>query len=506
MASPDEPAHVIKAAAVARGEWLGIPLSGPHHEVTGFTYVRVPGIFNALMPSCYAFRPDVPASCMHILPHPSKDVSVPTGAGRYPPLYYFVVGLPSLIWKSTRGIRLMRVVSGLLCAAFLASAFASASESRRRSFLVWGVAVAMTPMALFLAGTVNPSGLEIAAAICLWTTGCELVLEKGTGVDHRLMARAGVSAAVLVQVRTISPLWMVMIIGTLVLVAGRQRLLILARAPVAWIWAGVVILSSTFALWWLHYAKALASTGAKPPAVSLAHRIEQALGLTDAWLHEMVGVLGWLDTPAPFLTFYGVLFLVALFLSLGILTAEERRRPWILVALAAAVVVVPAYIQVRGFAQVGGLFWQGRYALPLAAGVVILGAGLTTSERLPGRLIRRSRWLFATVFLTAQGAIFVQDLRRYTVGFTSGNPFSGPWHPPFGSVPITVFFAAALVGWTAWLIAISGPTFAGTGDDHGSTLAGQASTELVHSHGTITDPVRVDVPDSSVVRTSEPIA
>ncbi|HUY65003.1 MAG TPA: DUF2142 domain-containing protein [Acidimicrobiales bacterium] len=117
MASPDEPAHTIKAAAVARGQFFGTPApptaGGPSPDVA----VRVPDVFAAAveLPGCYAFHPDVDASCAPALHPVTAVVTVDTPAGRYEPLYYFVVGLPSLFLSSASGIRLMRLVGGLLC-------------------------------------------------------------------------------------------------------------------------------------------------------------------------------------------------------------------------------------------------------------------------------------------------------------------------------------------------------------------------------------------------------
>ena len=234
MASPDEPAHAIKAAAVARGEFYGTPAratkQGPSSEVT----VRVPENIAGLgaLPGCYATHPNVPASCAPTLGASTREVNIATTAGRYEPLYYLIVGLPSLAWPSNTGIWLMRLVSGLLSALFLASAVESAAACKKRRLLVWGVAGAMTPMVLFMAGTINPNGLEASSAICLWTSGIALLAEQSVVADRRLLARVGISAAVLVQVRGLSPLWLFIIAVALVVLAGRTQLVELA--PIEW--------------------------------------------------------------------------------------------------------------------------------------------------------------------------------------------------------------------------------------------------------------------------------
>ena len=83
---------------------------------------------------------------------------------RYPPLYFAVVGLPSYFRGSSVDIYLMRLVSALLSAIFLALALTAAVVYSTNRAMVVGLVVAATPMVFFLAGVVNPSGLEISSA------------------------------------------------------------------------------------------------------------------------------------------------------------------------------------------------------------------------------------------------------------------------------------------------------------------------------------------------------
>lgn len=201
--SPDEPAHVIKAAAVARGQLLPPRGSGP------VPVVRVPVVFekSPAYPACFAFRPDTTADCSIEFTGPASEAGVGTPAGRYPPLYYALVGLPSRAFPSAVGVYLMRFVSGLVCAGFLAGAVTAAAAANRLRPLVIGVAVATTPMVLFLSGMVNPNSLEIAAALCLWVCGLALASETPDRAVPGLLAGAGASASTLVLTRGLSRDW-----------------------------------------------------------------------------------------------------------------------------------------------------------------------------------------------------------------------------------------------------------------------------------------------------------
>ncbi|HEX2576338.1 MAG TPA: DUF2142 domain-containing protein, partial [Aquihabitans sp.] len=115
---PDEQAHVTKAAAVARGQW-----QGRHIEtvIGTLTEVEVPDVFGDrpadLSKACFAGEPTVPADCATPPTGSTDDVVAGTYVGRYPPAYYGVVGLPTLVAPGTHTLVLMRLVSVVLGAA-----------------------------------------------------------------------------------------------------------------------------------------------------------------------------------------------------------------------------------------------------------------------------------------------------------------------------------------------------------------------------------------------------
>jgi len=100
LASPifsvaDEPAHVVRAAAVARGQ-LGGRDSTAFVDGQVRTEVRVPLVYATAtsLPACYIGRTDVSAGCAPPFAGPKETGPVLTQVGRYPPTYYALVGLP----------------------------------------------------------------------------------------------------------------------------------------------------------------------------------------------------------------------------------------------------------------------------------------------------------------------------------------------------------------------------------------------------------------------------
>ncbi len=470
-AAPDEPAHLIKAAAVARGQFFGRPAlatpEGPSPVVT----VRVPEVFARThhLPACFELRPDIPASCAPRLTSGARLVSATTYTGRYAPLYYLAVGLPSLPFPSVNGMRLMRLLSALLCCIFLASAFESAYESSRFRVAVPGVAVAVTPMVLFLNGTVNPNSLEIASALCLWVSLLVLVTNGAPRRSWRTVTRSGLSAAVLVEMRGLSILWFALIVATALAVANRDRLMDLARDIGVRCWTVVVALSSAFSVWWtLRYdSLALLPVGRPDAHASFWNLVRTATGQTGTLLRETIGVAGWLDTPAPPVAYYTWVALAALLLAGGVLGSSrrarvERRRVYSLGCLVLATVIVPVVIEVSQARRLG-FVWQGRYTLPLAVGIPVLAA-LSLSSSLDAAFTRsvhsfhRATALVAVavgaVVFVAQGAMFIEALRRYTFGLRGPLiPFGGSWAPPLGAPALTAIFFVALLVYAALISA-----------------------------------------------------
>ena len=168
---PDESAHTIRAATLLDGQFTGDPYPAIGG---GARLVEAPAPLDALDPVCFAFQPGISAECRPSYDGPDGDKEMVTNAGISPPAYYAFVGLPLRLFPSLEGVYLARLVSGVIAAALVATAVQLAVAARSR-FLVAGVAVALTPIAAFLSGVINPSALEISAALLVWVSGLLIV-------------------------------------------------------------------------------------------------------------------------------------------------------------------------------------------------------------------------------------------------------------------------------------------------------------------------------------------
>ena len=124
--------------------------------------------------------------------------------------------LPLRLFPSLEGVYLARLVSGVIAAALVATAVQLAVAARSR-FLVAGVAVALTPIAAFLSGVINPSALEISAALLVWVSGLLIVrpVDLPPWLSRRLIWHFAVASALFVVSRQLSPLFLACIVAVL---------------------------------------------------------------------------------------------------------------------------------------------------------------------------------------------------------------------------------------------------------------------------------------------------
>ena len=152
-------------------------------------------------------------------------------------------------------------------------------------------------MVLFLAGSVNPNALEIAAGLALWATLLSWFSRPDPELDRSRAVRATVAASALVMSRALSPAFLVLIVGGSLLVLERGASRRVWRA--ARIAAGVVGAMTIAALAWTIGVGSLATSGVAYPEYQDAGRylVTMLLSLNE-FERQMIGVFGWLDTPA----------------------------------------------------------------------------------------------------------------------------------------------------------------------------------------------------------------
>ena len=446
MSAPDEPAHTVKAAAVARGQFTG-GSTGVQGERLA---VQVPGYIAKLESNlCFAHHPEVTANCA--LPIDAADrgtTTALTSAGNYNPVYYGIVGLASRGLSGETALYAMRLVSTWVCAFFLATIFWAASSLRRFVWPSLAAAVAITPAVLFLSASINPTALEISTAASVFMCLCSL-LERSRALQdsHAKIWCLAVAGALLANTRPVSLLWLAVVVAAAVLAYNLQAFGRVFRYRPSWVPVAVLGLACVFALGWVVSSNSFDSLLAGAPVPSDVAAVTMA-DRTFIYVPEYVGVLGWLDTPPPPAVVYAWVLAMGVVLVVG-MTARPLRARWSVALLTVVVLVAPVALQASSSEKVGWI-WQGRYILAVLV-VLLLACGVAgrfAPFRTSTRTLSIVRWTLVAGAL-AHIYLLLQGLRRYTVGITEGHVnwtemFAPHWQPPFSWQGLTLAYIVVL--------------------------------------------------------------
>jgi hypothetical protein len=409
MSGPDEATHSVKAAAVVRGQWLGQSGDRQGQQLS----VQVPEyIANSYVAShCFIQKPWADASCGQSVGELGTDLTQgQTSAGNYNPLYYAIVGLPSLVTSGQKALYGMRIVSAIWCSLLLAIAVFCAHVVWRRRLAVVATAIAATPMTLALAGSINPNGVEATASLACFTAACACLTGEASR-SWKMGALFGVSAIALANSKGLSILWLCIIVLFAAALCLDIKALRTARA--AWVGAALGLVGIALGLLWLKVSDSFESLIGAPVKDTPAHVVMTMLDRTFEFLKGAIGVMGWLDAPLPDVTFmvWGAL---ACLLLVGAMVLGPARVRWAVLGLAAAIWLLPAILQVPT-AKTVGYIWQGRYILALVV-VLFAGAGVAFGRVPQTRLARRATTVSLAVIGAANVVGFVWVLRRYVIG------------------------------------------------------------------------------------------
>jgi hypothetical protein len=451
MGVPDEPSHTIRAAAVVRGEIVGDlpPDDGKFHYPT----IDVPDyIQETVHLPCFGGDVGKSAECQPDIGDSNRLVEFSSSAASNNPVYYAIVGLPTLVMTGEAALYGMRTVSALVFSLMLTIMVVALHAQSRTIWPVLGGVVAATPGVIFLGSAINPNGVEVAGAGALFAV-IALILRRDLSRSQLWLYAVAViaSTVALTSGRTLAMLWVVVIALVCVVMVPPRRLLAVLRLPQIWVaLAGMAVTALWVVIWMTQI-----SIAAVDPSGAVAARapgIKQVLiimveGTFDSWT-AWIGQFGWLDYNAPpgVQMIWRVAIVVILFGA--VVLAKGRYRAAAIVGILAAV-LVPAFVQGSLYNPVGWL-WQGRYGIALYTVMLLIGAlalDNTLESRISpaqNRLVRAGLALLGIAHITT--LVFV--LRRYVVASQDWFAmFTNPlWHPPLTWVGVSAVFTIGVVG------------------------------------------------------------
>ncbi len=515
MATPrsgasDEPAHVAYAAAVVRGD-LGelapvvvrpsrtSPLAGPfiYAEQTPVPWSYLPVVTvpewaaTDHVDVCFAFQPYVTADCdRNVFPVTAQQywtfphimfsdadtpIAIPTTVQKYPPLYYSVVGLPSLVLSGDTAVYGMRAVSAVLVAGLVAMGLTVASP-RRRSWLALGTFVAFTPTAAHLGGAINPSAMEIAASLGL---GIGLFGLVGNEKRNQFVVTGLVLGLIfaLAWARPLSFMTLAAVVAAAVLINGKELLEWLrnrwVRIAIA-VGGGLAVVSAylfeTLVRDPVEHIVQLGAAGWQfQRQLGLGSNLTVVVKRIGGWGRDLVGLFGWSDHMPPISVVVVWLGLASMIFVLALVVGNHRQRIALGLVGVGSLLLAPLFV--IQFVFGGPIGFSARYHLPLVVLLPIAAATIfSTSSSATYRSIATTRstarvdvhradlWTLLRwgAIMTLVGMLLsvAGSLYRYRIGGVAGlvdlwSLVFGPdknWIPPAGAIGVGAIGLILMIG------------------------------------------------------------
>jgi hypothetical protein len=384
--------------------------------------------FNAF--GCGRWKNDDWGRCLDEGTSSSEATDRSSYVGTYQPYVYIASGLVMRrAGDPFTALRLGRLANAALSLGLLLLAAIVLWDRSRGALSLAGLIVAITPMVVFFAANLNPTGPELAGAVCF--AAALLRLARGSDAPPVAWVACAAGGSVLGLSRSLGPGFVVLLLAAVALLAGRGRAVaVLRQAPRAAAVTAATVAAACVAglVWELRY---------QPHVPHSPGRILDGVGPSFDVLPRMpkeaVGVFGALDTFMPLGPYLIWWLMLALLVGAALWVGRGSERAWLL-ALPAAIVVVTlgtsAVYRQTGFAL------QARYVLPFAL-LLPLAAG-----ELLQRHVERLRPAHARGLLlgAAGGAAAVHVVawyangRRVSVGRDGDWLFASQadWVPPLG--------------------------------------------------------------------------
>ena len=368
----DEFAHAFRADSLVHGQLLSRS-TATHGQLVSVDE----DLARAARPECTAYQYTSHDDCRPTGAAEDGRVTQASSAGSYDPLYYVVAGGAALPFDGVAALYAMRIVTALATAVLVGWAAALVARWDSTGWMLSGLLLVVTPIMAYSGAVAAPNAVAYGAGLVFWAAALGCLSEP----DRPPLTAVVVSAVLLSHTHTTGVLWL----------AVAAVALVLLRSPrwwVAWFRAdlqrrgtalGLVLLGGVTAFAWVRWA-ATNSIGTGDPTTALPTPLDLA-GQQLVWFFQTVGSFPDRTTPAPVAVYALWIAPAALLLAAGTRRAPASQRR-ALAWLGSCWVVVPMVLTLVSFRALS-YAWQGRYALPLVAGVVLLAAHATSRSHRP---------------------------------------------------------------------------------------------------------------------------
>jgi hypothetical protein len=439
FAAPDEQDHYVRAVGIAEGHLVGAPapearIGADSAEIrfdkSTQRAVLVPARLDPTPFNCYLADPHLSAACLDRPPRKGPPAWLVTSVGTYPPLALLapaaVVGAGQ---NPLEADRLGRLANMPFALALLIAAAVTLFQSTADWLSLAGILAACTPTAIFLAASLNPSGLSVCAGIALTASLLRIGRDKST--PRAAWPLFGLSGAALTLTHPTGLPWALLLVGGFVAFEGfgSTRRLVRKHGRAA-VWGICVFATGVVAsLTW----KAL--YGPATPVAYRAIRLALSRVPSQSWsgVRDLVAGFGYLEFRMPLVVYLLWFALVGAIAIAAVSAGRGRERNGVILAGALAFLVPVGVWLVFGRAT--GIGINGREYMPVLVAFPMLAGEVVYRNR--DRISRRTAVALAVLAAQAGVLQFIAwylNGRRAAVGISGSLLFisHAHWKPPLG--------------------------------------------------------------------------
>lgn len=433
----DEFDHAYRASAVASGQWRAtlVPEDG-----RGLLVEASGPLVDAAHAQCASLSYTGPDNCTAAGEAGDGRVLVASGAANYHPAFYWVVGSAAEPFDGAAALYAMRVAGAALCLLLVGLAAWAVAQRRHRTWSGAGLALAMTPVLLFSTAVAAPNGLEMCAALALWSALLALDGSAPAGRVRGLLLVAIAAAVVLASVRMLGPLFLACLVAAVwALHPGLPRSLAGTHRRLLAVGVLAAGAATALAAWWV------LSTGAVKPAPELQGG-PWRWGALVLWPLQAIAAFPYRDQAGATIVYPVVLLLFGGLVAAALRYGGRRERV-VLVLVVVASLAIPLALTAATYAGRGAM-WQGRYGLPFSLGIVLVAAHVL-DRRHPASRRRAGLIVIGGALMAVATAACLLKVRGEELA-RAVSATDPAWHPPSPALVVAgSCLAYALLTWAA---------------------------------------------------------
>jgi hypothetical protein len=416
FSSVDEVHHASMAYSVTHYRVIApINVSNGPNEITSIKTIQwsQPDSFAPGPPGCYlaqgpAYTPNV---CRKFPWDSNKIILIKNGNSQYFPIYYLVVGIPTLFAHGEIAYYGMRLFGLFLSFSLILIAARNIKKYFRTSSLF--LIIAFTPMAMQGAGDLAPLSVETAAALAFASFFIRFRKNKNylssssavfSFIERVLMI---VSFIFMTSTRPTGMYWGILITILMVLHQGRKSFYtLLSKERLTFL---SLFLFQLFIIGFNQLHKHETGLFLPPGSNNVARIIFNSFENTFEYFRNSVGIFGQTGVYLPDVI-YAFIFGFWVLLVLNAFRYSNNHVMWLFfITVLVGFIFIPNLVAMKTFY----MSYQGRYALPfLSVGLLFL-----TMEA------RKFELLFGTLLMMlANGIGLVVSIVRFTYGLMDVGP------------------------------------------------------------------------------------